>query len=235
MPTKLTILSLIVLLVGLSGAARADSDGTSGWTVISDMPEDSGGLLQLTSEVAVLNPIESVSINNNSTWQDNRHRAYYSEGSLNVNGFLLFDVSAIPDNSVILTMSLLCSLENDFGSPNSNPVVDIYYSGDDGWTRESATPGSLSLDVLLVDDIPFDTYVPTYEFFLDTGAHDWSGDLADDQICLGFTNDVTYYSYVYFYGAGGVPSGPSPVLTITYDTPVTGTEKSWSGVKGLFE
>jgi hypothetical protein len=64
-------------------------------------------------------------------------------------------------------------------------------------------------------------------------AHDWSIDLADNQLCLGFTNDVNYYSYVYFIGAYGDPPGPPPELTITTGiTPVA--DSSWSRVKSLY-
>lgn len=159
-----------------------------------------------------IKPFESVSISPSNVWKDNRHRAYYS--SEHVNGFLLFDVSAIPDTDKIVSMTLRCYLENAYGSPYSNPVVDVYYSADDGWTRASATPGSLSLDKLLVNDILFTTYIPQYDFVLDVSAHDWSVDLLDNRICIGFTNDVTHYSYVYFFGAYGSPVGPPPELMI---------------------
>ena len=76
--------------------------------------------------------------------------------------------------------------------------------------------------------------MPTYDFVLDATAHDWAGDLADDQICLGFTNDVDHYSYVYFFGAGGSPQGPPPELTIVYDTEVATQSSTWSQLKALF-
>ena len=216
----------------LASNAFAAGDGTLEGALPSALAPVDNPVVAMTPESITLNPIESVSISESSTWPDNRHRAYWS--GENVNGFLLFDVSAIPNDAVILEMNILCYLEDAYGSPNSNPVVDVYYSGDDGWTRDSATPGSLSLDVLLVDDVPFDTYVPTYDFILDAAAHDWTGDLADDQICLGFTNDVGYYSYVYFFGAGGSPQGPPPELTIVYDSEVAIQSSAGAQLKALF-
>ena len=201
-----------LLLIGLP--CLAQTDGTTPPVGVTSEQGSPGGSSILDDAVYTINPFESVSINATSTWPDNRHRAYWNSSLLNVNGFLLFDVSAIPDGANITSMTLRCYLENAFGSPNSNPVVDVYYSADDGWTRSSATPGSLSLDTLLANDVPFTTYVTSYDFVLDVGAHNWSGDLLDDQICIGFKNDVSHYSFVYFFGAYGSPTGSPPELII---------------------
>jgi hypothetical protein len=147
-----------------------------------------------TDDVFVLNPFESVTVGS-SVWRDNRHR-----------------------DAIIASMTLTCYLENAYGSPMSNPQVDVYYSEDDGWTRSSVSASSLSLDVLLQNDVLFTTYVSSYDFVLDVGAHDWTQDLIDDQICIGFKNDRDYYSYVYFFGAYGTPTGPAPELTIETTT-----------------
>ncbi len=200
-------------------AADGTQEGAFLQNSISAKPDN--GIRQ-TDDTYVITPFESVSISQTQTWQDNRHRAYWSASLLNVNGFLLFDVTQIPDNAQIVSMTLRCYLENAFGSPYSNPVVDVYYSGDDNWTRSTATPGSLSLDVLLANDIAFSSYVSYYDFTLDVGAHNWSLDLLDNRICIGFTNDVQYYSYVYFFGAYGSPTGPAPELTIVTSTGVPG-------------
>ncbi|NQS97552.1 MAG: T9SS type A sorting domain-containing protein [candidate division Zixibacteria bacterium] len=205
---------LLIFLFALYIFPSSANDGTKEGSCAAIVNPDgsAGSCNQITDDVYVLTPFESVSISNSSTWTDNRHRAYYN--NYNVNGFLLFDVTNIPDNALILSMNLLCHLENAFGSPSSNPVVDIYWSDDDNWTRYSVTGGQLSLNDLLVDNIPFTSYIPTYNFTPDIFAHDWTVDLLDNQICLGFKNDVTYYSYVYFYGAYGTPTGPPPELTI---------------------
>jgi hypothetical protein len=226
----------IVFALVLSASLAAADDGTlEGAASGSEVPQgEVGGVISAGDNIYVLTPIESVSINDTQTWQDNRHRAYWSDGLLNVNGFLLFDVSDIPDDECVVGMSLLCYLENAYGSPAYNPVVDVYYSEDDGWTRASATPGSLSLDVLLVDDVPFSVYVPTYTFVFDISGHDWSQDLADNQICIGFTNDVNYYSYVYFFGAYGDPQGPPPELTIETMAGSPADVTTWGAIKAFY-
>ncbi|MCX6640235.1 MAG: T9SS type A sorting domain-containing protein [bacterium] len=176
-----------------------------------------------TDETYTITPFESVSLNASQIWNDNRHRAYFSPSIGNLDGFLLFDVTQIPDNAQIVSMTLRGNLENAFGSPYANPIVDIYYSGDDNWTRSTVQPGSLSLDVLLTDNVPFSSYEPYHDFTLNVSAHNWSQDLLDNRICIGFKDDVTYYSYVYFYGAYGDPSGPAPQLTIV----TSGGVASW--------
>ena len=202
------------LLILLFATALFATDGTENWPIPwSTWVQNPGSCTRITDDVYEITPFESVCISTTNVWQDNRHRAYWS--GENVNGFLLFDVTRIPDGDQIVSMTLLCYLENAFGSPMSNPIVDIYWSDDDNWTRMSATPNSLSLNDLLVNNIPFTSYVPSYTFTLNVAAHNWSQDLLDNRICLGFKNDVNYYSYVYFYGAYGAPVGPPPVLTIT--------------------
>jgi len=213
---KRLILSVMATLALATWAFGADGTMEGPAAQSDQLGAKPGPSVRTTDETYLITPFESVSISQTGTWPDNRHRAYFSGD--NVNGFLLFDVSQIPDTAQIISMTLRCNLENAFGSPYGNPVVDVYYSGDDNWTRTTATPGSLSLDVLLQDNVPFSSYVPTYDFVLNAAAHDWTADLLDNRICIGFKNDVTYYSYVYFFGAYGSPVGPPPELTI-----VTGT------------
>jgi len=214
--------------------ALADDGTLEGPAPDSGNPGDVGDVVYLGSDRYLVTPTQSVSISLDNVWRDNRHRAYYGEGTGHVNGFLLFDIAGIPDDECIVRMTLRCYLENAYGSPYSSPVVDVYYSADDGWTRYSVGPGALSLDALLVDDVPFTTYVPYHDFVLDVGAHDWSIDQADNQICIGFTNDVSYYSYVYFFGAYGDPTGPPPELTIETGGPSPADDGTWGEIKALF-
>ncbi len=204
---------ILYLLLAIGTVTASANDGTmEGAYFNTDSNGKAGMLLQRDLGTYVITPFESVSIDQTSVWRDNRHRAYYS--GRNVNGFLLFDVSDIPNDATIISMTLRCYLENAYGSPNSNPIVDVYYSEDDGWTRDTVSAGQLSLDVLLANDIPFTSYISSYDFELDVSAHDWTQDLLDDQISIGFKNDVSHYSYVYFFGAYGSPVGPPPELII---------------------
>lgn len=164
-----------------------------------------------------LNPVDSVSVAPNSTsvWRDNRHRAYTGSGTnpLDIHGLLKFDLSKIPDTWVIVSMKLTCTLENAFGSPRNSPVVNMHYSADDAWTRSSAKATSGALGAVLTANQK-NFKLPTHVFTIDVTAHNWAIDLKDNFLTLAIDNINTAYSYVYFYGAGGSPSGPAPVLEI---------------------
>jgi hypothetical protein len=227
--------SIVFIVLALGFSAAAD-DGTSEGAVPNPATHDpAGDIVRLGPNRYLLSPIESVSISDEFTWTDNRHRAYTDQTGWHANGFLLFDVSGIPDGETIVSLSLRCYLEDAFGSPRNNPTVDVYYSGDDDWTRDTALPGSLSLDTLLLGGVLFTSFIEYYDFPLDAAAHDWSVDLADNRICIGFTNVVPDYSYVYFYGAYGDPMGIHPGLTIETTGGGTAAEsETWSAIKALF-
>ena len=213
---KLFISFVLCIVIAVCFSLVFADDGTINAPAQGDNIAHQGGSgTHPTDDVYVITPFESVCVSNTSTWQDNRHRAYYSTSILGMWGCLLFDVSQIPDTDIILNMTLKCYLENAFGSPNSNPVVDIYWCPQDNWTRSTAGPGSIAGVDLLVNSVPFNSYIPDYTFNINVAGHNWMEDLADNRICLGFKNDVTYYSYVYFFGAYGTPTGPAPELTIT--------------------
>ena len=207
-------LALVAVLVLISVPAFAD-DGTME-AVPSSLPDNLPPQAHHpTDSTYVLTPFESATVSVSQVWRDNRHRAYYSSSLGHIYGSLLFDVSDIPDNSTVQSMTLRCYLENAFSSPRDNPVVDVYWCHNDNWDRSTVQAGAISLDTLLVDSIPFTSYVQYYDFVIDVAAHDWNVDLQDNRICFAFKNDVTYYSYVYFFGAYGSPTGPPPELTIT--------------------
>ena len=233
---RLSVLALSLVVVFVLAAEVHAVDGTEeGACPSSGSGQSDAGAVHVTEGTYVASPFESVSMNETIVWPDNRLRAYWSSSLLNVDGFLLFDVSGIPDTETVVSLTLRCYLENSYGSPYSGPVVDVYYSGDDGWGRDTVPAGQLSLDVLLASDILFSSYMPYYDFVLDVDAHDWSVDLLDNEICIGLRNGVSYYSYVYFFGAYGEPIGLPPELTIETSTSSPVTESSWAGIKVQYQ
>jgi hypothetical protein len=221
---------ILVLTLCLAGYAAVRTTKESGRNSAGGRVDSDSG--QIADGPYVVTPFESVSMNQTEVWRDNRHRAYCGENLVNIDGFLLFDVSGIPDTETIVSMTLRCYLEDDFGSPYNSPLVDVYYSSVDEWERATVPAGVLSLDTLLVNHVMFSSYVPHYDFVLNVAAHDWSVDLLDDQICLGFRDDAGYDSYVYFFGAYGDPDGPPPELTIQTASPVE--MSSWASIKVLY-
>ncbi len=164
-----------------------------------------------------LNPTDSVSVAPNSTtiWSDNRHRAYTGSGTnpLDIHGLLKFDLTKIPDTSLIVSMKLTCTMENAYSSPRNSPVVNLHYSADDSWTRTTAVPTSGALGAILTANQK-NFQFPSHTFNIDLTAHNWAIDLKDNLLTLAIDNVNTAYSYIYFFGAGGSPSGTPPVLEI---------------------
>ena len=137
---KLLVISLSLSAALLLFASASAADGTmEGPVPDTGNGQDDAGVVQVTDGSFLITPFESVSISQTQTWPDNRHRAYWIGSVGNVNGFLLFDVTEIPDTDQIISMTLRCYLENDFGSPAYDPIVDVYYSADDAWTRQIST------------------------------------------------------------------------------------------------
>ncbi len=97
------------------------------------LPLPAQGLLDLDA-------VDSDSINPPGTnWQDNRLRAYWSADY--VDGFLKFDLSAIPDGATITSLKLTTYHEYGYGNPHDNPEVQIYRVANDSWSRaNSADP-----------------------------------------------------------------------------------------------
>jgi len=224
----------------LPGALRAgpSPDGTVG---LADVPDPNptdypANATPLPYSEIVMNPIDSVSMTATQVWRENRHRAYQNPdiGIEDLVGYLLFDVSSIPDDAWITDMTLTCFLEQAFASPYDTPVVDVHYVPQDRWRRATVTAGALVPDVVLLDDVPFPAFEPSHDFVLQPVLHDWSGDLRDDRITFAFRNDVSRHSYVYFYGAGGSPAGPPPQLRIRFVRPVAAAPPAWSRVKALY-
>ncbi len=149
-------------------------------------------------------------------WNDNRLRAYNVSPFGSVDGFMRFNLSAIPDNAVITGMSL--TLFAEF-APTGTPVLGIRRSSLDTWTR-GGTGFPLAFDETLQagDAGPFPgTSGTPYTFLLpNAGLVDWSTDLADDFLSLVVsevgpgTND-----YMYFFGSDS--AGTRPSLEVTYE------------------
>lgn len=149
-------------------------------------------------------------------WNDNRLRAYFSDGISHVDGFMKFDFSGIPDGASITGMVLTTYHEEGFGNPLNDPQVRIYRVANDAWQRgnNDAHPG---LNEVLTDvhaGFPSGNLVP-YDWELDVNAADWRQDLDDDMLSLGMSNVKESYSYVYWHGSDPQPAPPKLKVTFT--------------------
>lgn len=151
----------------------------------------------------------------NGYYADNWMRSYYSPtgcnfsycGPFHVDGFLKFDLGAIPDNVTITGASLSAKVEANYNSSQS----EVYESFFDVWFGASGGP-SVTHDSLL-GTISGETGWHTWS--LNSGAASWATHLADNTLTLAFHNPSNAYSYMYFDGAG--EQALAPYLTLTYE------------------
>lgn len=160
---------------------------------------------------------------------DNRLRAYHTDFS-HIDGWMKFDFSAVPDAATITGMTLTLYAEGAFGTPVGSPESIIYRSSHDAWSRGGVGfPTSYDQALTALDSGPFSgTRGTPYDFVLDVGAVDWSGDLTDDLLSLIVSQEQTSGShYMYWFGSDCVADGGDansggdfcdyrPELTIEY-------------------
>ena len=165
--------------------------------------------------------VDSVSLSRNAprVFTDNRMRAYNNPSAsvVDAHGVWKFDTSALPPITGLVSIRLTLAMENAFGSPAGAPIVNLHHSPDDAWTRATATATS-ALPGAVVTSNETSFAHPQHVFTLDLQAHDFRGDLADGAITLVVDNVNSAYSYIYFFGHTGSPSGPNADLEIVAHT-----------------
>ena len=151
----------------------------------------------------------SVRSDNFENYDDNNLRVYSKNDiDLKVNGFIKFNLSSLPDNAEVNSISLTLVKSSTYNSPN----LDIYYVETDGWSRTDTPANGFLLTTLLnTNNTSFDA-TNTYE--LDLTAWDISSDLTDNTLTIGLTTPKNDYSYVYFQGSDDETS--RPVLIVSY-------------------
>ena len=153
----------------------------------------------------------------------------YSLNELSVYGFIKFNLSPIPDNSIINAMSLSTYHylnPSSVQSPHNNPTVDILYNSEDSWYRGGTPDLSLIGGPLSIGNTGFPTEDKIlYSWTIDIDAHDWSTDLSDNLLTLVLDLAESDYRFVYFYGSGETdstkhaydPEGSyAPILHVDY-------------------
>lgn len=170
-----------------------------------------------TVNTYVIDGVDSVTVNYSGpgeTHEDNRVRAYSSSTSSDLTGWVLFDVSTLSGAQDVIDVVLRLHGEDDYGSPNNNPVVEVVYSSDDGWTRSTAGDENPSRDQSV--SAQFDTFDPTdwNEFPVDLTAHNFEDDLSDGYLTLGVDEVAGDYRYVYFCGTDNAATTPQLEVTV---------------------
>jgi hypothetical protein len=151
------------------------------------------------------------------TNDDNRLRVYYNAlNGIEIDGFIKFDLSSIPDTSVITSMNLTLFQE---GPRSGSPEVQVRRSSFDGWVRGGSGFPTTYDEVLTPIQSGFTggQHVP-YTFSLDVGAVNWTLDLLDDRLSLVLDQNTAETAVVYFYGSDPVsPTGDSNSTGTVYD------------------
>jgi len=175
-----------------------------------------------TTVVLTATDTKTIASVSHTNWNDNRLRAYFSNATQGfVDGFCKFDFSAIPAGAQISSMSLRTFHEAGFGNPSNSPIVRLYRTTDDGWSRGTTDNHNGVNEILTpIHPGPFPSADLTpYDWTIDVNAVDWSADLADDTFSLVMRNEngnQGIYSYVYWHGSDASPAPPQ--LTIRYST-----------------
>ncbi len=147
------------------------------------------------------------------TYNDNRLRVYDDgSGEYAIEGWLQFDLSAIPDAATISALTLTLTAA---GGAN-DPAFYVGWNADDDWGPAAPTVSS-STAVSEVSTAAQPGARQTLALSLDPTAFDVVGDLADDAMTLTLVmTDLSSYAYRYFYGAEGVAEGEGPTSSGDY-------------------
>ncbi len=144
----------------------------------------------------------------------NRLSAYRNPGSSleDVTGWSGYDLSGVPDNVDIDSITMSYHHEVGFSNPFSNPVVVVHYSTGNDWERDTVMLADLPRTEIVSDSYDTFTTDDWNAYSIDVAARDWTSDLSDDWITFGLTNTNDFYSYVYFFGTDDPAT--TPFLTI---------------------
>jgi len=140
------------------------------------------------------------------------------DGHLSISyGYAKFDLSSIPDDATITSLTLTASVEEirtDNPAENAPPNVSVFRAAYDGWVREGNT--FIELNERLSP--PQMNYT---SWSLNVNAVDWTSDLLDDRLSLALTNETVpvfhpnsyIYNWVFLYGSD---TSARPRLTVAY-------------------
>ena len=196
-----TVLSLIALfLVVPSGNLTAKQHTVTLKPVIPPP----GQLAAPTASTPCINPVFDCgdSDGGDDTWSYICERGDYQ-------AWFGFDVSGIPDDEVISSITFSAYIGNEASAQRT-----LWYEPDDSWIGSWQCQGDKGLTELVSSRILSNTDYELVTFNLDLSQHNWANDLADNYISLMLTGPLDYEHI-----CGWVllsESGSVPCLTITY-------------------
>jgi hypothetical protein len=141
-----------------------------------------------------------------TVWADNRVRAETDGSSLDVVGWLLFDLSAIDPSAEVTSATI--ELHEEWGSVGGVPKLVFVESVSTGWSRSSLTATSVVKNGAVSAEYTSFTLGGWNTFSLDVSAWDWETALTNGEATLGADNVGWGTTFVYFHGpdtSGKVP------------------------------
>jgi hypothetical protein len=132
--------------------------------------------------------------------------AAYDTGGIEIDGFIRFDLSLVPDDATINSISLTLFSEGAFNAPLGSPEIQIRRSAFDGWSRGgSGFPITYDETLSSVHSGFSSTRHDAHVFALDVGAVDWTTDLSDNLLSLVLDEvSASGNDYMYFFGSDSV-------------------------------
>jgi hypothetical protein len=126
----------------------------------------------------------SLNYTNDQTWDDNTIRAQTDTNS-DVVGWLGFDLTSVPDNSVILNSKLMLRHNPVDSNPSGNPTVQILRGTANGFTRTGVTAASMQKGPAVSGDYSIFSLDGWNAFVISLTHDDLATDRSDNYVTLG--------------------------------------------------
>jgi Fibronectin type III domain len=134
--------------------------------------------------------------------------------NIDLRGWAKFSLGTVPTWAKITSIVLTLTAQQVNIGNTPTPVVEIWYSADDGWNRAMIpTANDIHATTVVSGQYPSGV-VGKQNFTLNVGARDWSGDVADRYLTLGIRNVNTNWSSNLYASSDNNPAGSSPYITL---------------------
>ncbi|NDW22411.1 PEP-CTERM sorting domain-containing protein [Alteromonas hispanica] len=165
----------------------------------------------------------SANITSNGVYNSNSSSrlVHYVSPSINtLDGYMKFDLSLIPDDSVINSIVLRTFAEGSFNAPFNSPLGQIFYVSNDDWGRanNAALPSSIG-GAVSPEYSSFPTVAGTsFDWAIDPSQFSYENELADNVLSLVMRNLNNQYSFMYWLSS----DIQAPQLIVDYSDSATG-------------
>jgi hypothetical protein len=161
-------------------------------------------------------PTQHVNLSYTTTWADARQDlvfAYNATSSHDIVGWMSFNLSTIPDDATVQSITL--SLHQHPSYFSNSPYLQIMTNNVNGWAT-SVTSGAMPKGPYVSSQFTAFTANARNNFALTPGSISWGAELLDNQLNLGVdqTNTASGTRYIYWYGVASA-SNLRPYIDVT--------------------